>query len=429
MSKGYGVKKVLVACVILGVINLNEGLQGIVQAQDIIDDDGVSISQEVEVVETEEILELEIPDETVQTSDEVDSIEPVIDEEPVIQDKQDELNTEDDLVIEDELHQDLQQDEGSFKVTTKRVLEDTQTEDEVLPVGSTIKYNFQLDTTGVSNDLSQIYLQFQYDDEVVNEESLGIDSELYPQVKGWTVLNGVYTIILQPLSEGELVDIDIEWELKPFVTAKDTPYHVDLTVHNGLEGFHFEDEVFTLYGTYDDPELKVTANNREDGEVVTGLSPHILYAFETIGLERHLSEVNLTVALPTYTTKDGQEQVAVMGDDNNEGWVYNTDRTHVTYTQTVDNTSQLDLIYLELTFPGIEQDEEVSLTVEGKYIPYLQGELEPIGVVEQGITSILNVRESNTMPETGTYGVYIYLTLALVFIGGIIILQVQKGKK
>ena len=118
-----------------------------------------------------------------------------------------------------------------------------------------------------------------------------------------------------------------------------------------------------------------------------------------------------------------------MGDDNNEGWVYNTDRTHVTYTQTVDNTSQLDLIYLELTFPEIEQDEEVSLTVEGKYIPYLQGELEPIGVVEQGITSILNVREYTTMPETGTYGVYMYLTVALVFIGGIIILQLKKGKK
>ena len=62
MSKGYGVKKGLVACVILGVINLNEGLNGIVQAQDIVDDDGVSISQEVEVVETEDILELEITD-------------------------------------------------------------------------------------------------------------------------------------------------------------------------------------------------------------------------------------------------------------------------------------------------------------------------------------------------------------------------------
>lgn len=419
MIKGYGVKKVLVACVILGVINLNAGLHGIVQAQDIVDDDGVSISQEVEVVETEEIPELEIPDETVQTVDEVDSIEPVSDEEPVNLDTQDELNTEDDL----------QQDEGSFKVTTKRVLEDTQTEDEVLPVGSTIKYNFQLDTTGVSNDLSQIYLQFQYDEEVVNEEALGIDIELYPQVKGWTVFNGVYTIILQPLSEGAQVDIDIEWELNPFVTAKDTPYHVILNVHNGLEGLYIDDEIFTLYGTYNDPELKVTANNREDGEVVSGLSPHILYAFETIGLERHLSGVDLTVALPTYTTKDGQEQLAVMGDDNNEGWVYNTDRTHVTYIQTVGNTSQLDLIYLELTFPEIEQDEEVSLTVEGKYIPYLQGELEPIGVVEQSITSILNVREYKTMPETGTYGVYIYLTLAMVFIGGIIILQVKKGKK
>lgn len=423
MSKGYVVKKGLIACVILGVIILNEGLQVVVQAQDIIDDDGVSISQEVEVVETEEILELEIPDETVQIADEVDSIEPVSDEEPV------NLDTQDELEVADELEVGLQQDEGSFKVTTKRVIEDTQTEGEVLPVGTTIKYNFQLDTTGVSNDLSQIYLEFKYDDEVVNEEALGIDSELYPQVKGWTALDGIFTIQLQPLSEGEQVDIDIEWELKPFVTAKNTPYHVDLTVHNGLEGLHTEDDVFTLYGTYNDPELKVTANNRGDNEVVSGLSPHILYAFETSGLERHLSGVDLTVALPTYTTKDGQEQLAVMGDDNNEGWVYDTDRTHVTYTQTVDNTAQLDLIYLELTFPGIEQDAEVSLTVEGKYIPYLQGELEPIGVVEQGITSILNVREYTTMPETGTYGVYIYLTLALVFIGGIIIIQVKKGKK
>ena len=417
MSKGYEVKKGLVACVILGVIILNEGLHGIVQAQDIIDDDGVSIRQEVEVVETDEILELDIPDATVQIADEVDSIEPVSDEGPGNLDTQDELEVG------------LQQDEGSFKVTTKRVLGDTQTEGEVLPVGSAIKYNLQIDTTGVSNDLTQIYLQFQYDDEVVNEETLGIDSEQYPQVKGWTALDGIFTIQLQPLSEGEQVDIDIEWELKPFVTAKDTPYRVDLTIHNGLEGLHTEDDVFTLFGTYNEPELKLTANNRGDGEVVSGLSPHILYAFETSGLERHLSGVDLTVALPTYTTKDGQEQVAVMDDYNNEGWVYNTDRTHVTYTQTVDNTSQLDLIYLELTFPEIEQDEEVSLTVEGNYIPYLQGELEPIGVVEQGITSILNVREYTTMPETGTYGVYMYLTLALVFIGGIIILQVKKGKK
>lgn len=430
---GELLKRGLIVCGLIGSLFFNTGMQGVAYAsnqegetQDSTQE-GVNLEESVkeESVKEEPVqeepgmqqLSEDLQPETTnqEPSTETKTTEPISEES-----SQPETQTEEGVV--------LQQEQGFFNIYTGiSELSQNKPLDGIYKIGEVYDSYINVGTANTGGDLSNLILEISYEMGVFNEGVLADNLYDNPRVKQVEFADGVMRVYLNPVTEGDEVSLYLKWELQSERALNRVPYNIGVTLTNNEEVYYQNPSIQTFQGEYQPTGIDVTANNKNNGEILQNVSGHILYHFQLTTIPQASKEVVTYAYLPYYLTKSGEWEQAVFEPSINEGWVLSEDGSYVMYTQQVTDGFTVQPLYLDITFPNAVANSNIELEVGMEFSPYDE---RATNVYAEGfIQNTFAGRVNTTMPETGTTGVIINTLLAIVFIGFTGYLQYKKDKK
>lgn len=439
---GELLKRGLIVCGLIGSLFFNTGMQGVAYASNQEGETQDSTQEEVDLEEPVQegpVQEESVQEESVQeepgmqqlsedlqpdTTNQEPVTEPVTTEPISEETSQPESSTE----TQSEEGVVLQQEQGSFNIYMGiSELSQNKPVDGIYKIGEAYDFYINVGTANTGRDLSNLILEFSYEMGIFNEGVLADNLYDDPEVKQVEFADGVMRVYLNPVTEGDEVSLYLKWGLQSERALNRVPYNIGVTLTNNEEVYYQNPSIQTFQGEYQPTGIDVTANNKNNGEILQNVSGHILYHFQLTTIPQASKEVLTYVYLPNYLTKSGEWEQAVFEPSINEGWVLSEDGSYVMYTQQVTDGFTVQPLYLDITFPNAVANSNIELEVGMEFSPY--DERAAIVYAEGFIQNTFAGRVNTTMPETGTTGVIINTLLAIVFMGFTGYLQYKKVKK
>lgn len=444
---GELLKRGLIVCGLIGSLFFNTGMQGVAyavnQEGETQDSTQAGVNLE-EPVQEESVQEESVKEEPVQEepgmqqlsedlqpettnqepSTETTNQEPVT--EPVTTEPKSEESSQPESQSEEGVV--LQQEQGAFNIYTGiSELSQNKPVDGIYKIGEVYDSYINVGTANTGRDLSNLILEISYEMGVFNEGVLADNLYDDPEVKQVEFADGVMRVYLNPVTEGDEVSLYLKWELQSERALNRVPYNIGVTLTNNEEVYYQNPSIQTFQGEYQPTGIDVTANNKDNGEILQNVSGHILYHFQLTTIPQASKEAVTYVYLPYYLTKSGEWEQAVFEPSINEGWVLSEDGSYVMYTQQVTDGFTVQPLYIDITFPNAVANSNIELEVGMEFSPYDE---RATNVYAEGfIQNTFAGRVNTTMPETGTTGVIINTLLAIVFMGFTGYLQYKKVKK